>query len=70
MRRRYIMGMAQLFGQTVTPLGMFITGAWVYHRYMLAYSGDAPAAAAEAVTLVPRGGSWWWRGHSRLVWWE
>lgn len=40
---------------------MFITGAWVYHRYLLAYSGDAPAAAAEAADVVQREG-WWWRG--------
>jgi hypothetical protein len=62
------MGTAQLFGRTVTPLGMFITGAWVYHRYLLAYSEAAPAAAAEAVSLVvPREGQRWWRGRAAGV---
>lgn len=55
----YVQGTAELFGRTVTPLGLFITGAWMYHRYLLAYSGDAQAAAAEAADVVRREGRWW-----------
>ena len=36
----------------------------MYHKYLLQYAGDAPAAAAAAAEVVQREG-WWWR--SRML---